>query len=273
MKYETFSPKADLDSLVKCYWTLEIPAESHYERQQILPDGCIEMAFILGEDIKRYTFENDFIFQPRAMVIGQITEPFYIEPTGYVDSFAVKFYPYGIANFVNVSVESLANKETPLEFLFGEEIAKELKSKIVQAANTQERIRIVEAFLLSKLREKSTVDQIVKTTIDAIMTANGSISINDILEEDLAKRRQLERKFQKQIGISPKKLGKIIRLQTALKMLLKGQSTSLTQIAYESDYFDQAHFIKDFKEFTGMNPKKFFGNETMILSSLIYSEE
>src|SRR5688500_18863396 len=97
MKYQTFQPHSDLASLVKCYWTLEVPAEKGAERQRIIPDGCIEMFFILGDDIKRYTTEEEFIIQPREMVIGQITEPFFIEPTGYVNSFAVRFYPYGFA--------------------------------------------------------------------------------------------------------------------------------------------------------------------------------
>lgn len=81
MNYQTFQPHSDLESLVKCYWTLEVPAETDAQRQRIIPDGCIEMAFILGDDIKRYTSEVEFIFQPRALVLGQTIEPFYIEPT------------------------------------------------------------------------------------------------------------------------------------------------------------------------------------------------
>tara|TARA_R110000850_G_scaffold190308_6_gene316252 strand:+ start:1617 stop:1982 length:366 start_codon:yes stop_codon:yes gene_type:complete len=120
------------------------------------------------------------------------------------------------------------------------------------------------------LNEKTTINNIVKTTIDALLATNGSASISKILKEDLSKRRQLERNFKKQIGVSPKQLGKVIRLQNALKMLLNKKSENLTDIAYESEYFDQAHFIKDFKEFTGINPKEFLGNENMALSTLFY---
>jgi transcriptional regulator GlxA family with amidase domain len=65
------------------------------------------------------------------------------------------------------------------------------------------------------------------------------------------KEGRLERKFLKQVGLSPKQLGKVIRLQTALKMVLNQQSESLTKIAYESEYYDQAHFIKDFQGIHG----------------------
>ena len=270
MNYQTFQPHPDLESLISCYWTLEVPAENESQRQRIIPDGTIEMAFILGDDIKRYTSEDEFILQPRSMVLGQTIEPFYIEPTGYVNTFAIRFYPYGFANFVAIPIKNLANKETPIELLFGEKTAKELGQKIIQATETSQRIEIIENFLLNKLNEETTIDNIVKTTIDALLLTNGSAPIKTILKEDLSKRRQLERKFIKQIGISPKQLGKVIRLQTALKMLLNNKTENLTNIAYESDYYDQAHFIKDFKEFTGTNPKEFLGNENMRLSSLFY---
>lgn len=270
MEYHTFQPHSDLEALISCYWTLEVPAEPDAQRQRIIPDGCIEMAFILGDDIKRYVTDEEFILQPRAMVIGQTIEPFYIEPTGYVNTFAVRFYPYGFANFVTTPIQNLANKETPIGMLFGEEKAEELSQKIVQATNSNQRIEIIEEFLLAKLNDKTTIDNIVRQTIDALLTTNGTASITSILKSDLSKRRQLERKFIKQIGVSPKQLGKVIRLQTALKLILNNKTENLTNIAYESEYYDQAHFIKDFKEFTGINPKVFLGNENMALSSLFY---
>ena len=270
MNYQTFQPHADLQSLISCYWTLEVPADTNSQKQRIVPDGCIEMAFILGDDIKRYTSEDEFILQPRAMVLGQTIEPFFIEPTGYVNTFAIRFYPYGFANFVSEPIKNLANKETALEFLFEEKIAKELEQKIIMAENVHERIEIIERFLLERFNEKSTVDTIVKTTIDALLATNGNAAIKAILKNDLSKRRQLERKFAKQIGVSPKQLGKLIRLQSALKIVLHNETESLTHIAYENEYYDQAHFIKDFKEFTGTNPKEFLGNEHMALSTLFY---
>jgi len=268
MDYQTFQPHPDLESLVSCYWTLEVTAETDARRQRIVPDGCIEMAFILGDDIKRYTSEDEYILQPRAMILGQTIEPFYIEPTGYVNTFAVRFYPYGFANFVTIPIQNLANKETPIALLFGEKNAKEFENIIIQAADTRKRIEITENFLLDRLNEKATINNIVKMTVDALLSTKGSLSISAILKEDLSKRRQLERNFIKQIGVSPKQLAKVIRLQTALKLLLNGKSENLTNIAYESDYFDQSHFIKDFKEFTGTSPKDFLGNEAMALSAL-----
>lgn len=270
MNYQTFKPHPDLESLINLYWTLEVPAEENSEKQRIIPDGCIEMAFILGDDIKRYTSEDEYILQPRAMVLGQTMEPFYIQPVGYVNTFAISFYPYGFANFISEPLNSLINKETPLNLLFEEVIAKELEQKIMKAKDTKERIEIIETFLFNKLKDQVIVHNIVKNTIDTLLLSNGNARINKILKEDLHKRRQLERKFLEQIGINPKQLAKVIRLQSALKILLNEETESLTNIAYQSEYYDQSHFIKDFKEFTGISPKEFLGNKQMALSSLFY---
>ena len=270
MDYQTFQPHPDLAPFVKCYWTLEVPAGNEAQRQRIIPDGCIEMAFILGDNIKRYTSGDEFVLQPRAMVLGQTLEPFYIEPTGYVNTFAIRFYPYGFANFVTTPIGNLANRETPLESLFESKAALEIHQKIISARNTSQRIQIIEVFLLERMQSKAVRDNIVKETVDVLLATNGSAPINTILKNDLAKRRQLERKFSKQIGISPKQLGKVVRLQAALKMLYSGNVDTLTKIAYESEYYDQAHFIKDFKEFTGTGPKEFLGHENHLLSSLFY---
>lgn len=268
MNYQTYKPSENLSAFIKCYWTLEVPAGYSTERQRIVADGCVEMAFILGDDIKRFTSDTDFILQPRSMVLGQTIEPYYIQPTGYVNTFAIRFYPYGFANFVKEPISKLANKETPISELF--DGANALEQKIINAKDTRQRIEIIEAFFISILVEKTTVDGIVKSTVDALLSTNGNTSISSVLKENLSKRRQLERKFSKQIGISPKQLSKVIRLQTALKLLLNNDSETLTQIAYESEYYDQSHFIKDFKEFTGVTPKE---DEQLVLSALFYSED
>ena len=94
MEYQTFLPHSDLDVFVNCYWTLKVPASDAPQKQRIIPDGLIEMAFILGDDIRRYTSQDKYILQPRAMVLGQTMEPFYIQPTGYVDTFSIRFLPH-----------------------------------------------------------------------------------------------------------------------------------------------------------------------------------
>ncbi|MEQ8243556.1 helix-turn-helix domain-containing protein [Fulvivirga sp.] len=270
MQYQTFKPHKDLETIVKCYWTLEVPAQQKTERQLILPDGCVDLCFNFGDNMKRYTSDTDFVIQPREMLLGQITEQFYIEPTGVVNSFAVRFYPYGFANFIDLPLSALCDKETPLNILFGDEKAEHLSKKIIEANSTEARIQIIEKFLFEMFNDKTTIDNIVKSTIDTMLLSKGSKPLNVILKDEKSKRRQLERNFNKQIGLSPKQLSKVIRLQATLQMLLNDTTRTLTDIAYESEYYDQAHFIKDFKEFTGLTPKEFLTDEKMTLSSVLY---
>ena len=82
----------------------------------------------------------------------------------------------------------------------------------------------------------------------------------------------MERKFMMVIGMSPKQLSRVVRLQATLKMLEQKQFTSLTSLAYENGYYDQAHFIKDFKEFTGHSPKSFYA-DNLKLSTLFIAAE
>ncbi len=271
MNYQTYIPHIDLGSIVKFYWTLEVPFDPKNQKQKIIPDGFIEMTFNFGDKIKRYTSENDFILHPNAMVMGQRTKSYFILPVGNVDTFAICFYPIGFANFVKTPLEKLMDKETPISELFGQAEANELEQQMIQANNTLERIDIIETFLLKTLNENNTISNIVKSTVDTLLKTNGTTPINVLLKEHSSKRRQLERHFRKQIGISPKQLGKAIRLQATLNLLLNKKSESLTDIAYESEYFDQNHFIKDFKDLVGVTPKEFLGHEHMALSALFYS--
>lgn len=270
MNYQTYKPHRDLESIVKFYWTLEVPFDPKNQKQKIVPDGCVEMTFNFGDKIKRYISETGFIFQPNAMFMGQRTKSFDILPVGNVDTFAICFYPLGFANFVKMPLENLVDKETPISELFEPTEAHELEQRMIHAVDTQKRIKSIEAFLLKKLNEKNTISTIVKTTVDTLLSTNGTTSINVLIKNDSSKRRQLERHFKKQIGISPKQLSKAIRLQTTLNLLLNKKSETLTDIAYESEYFDQNHFIKDFKAFVGLTPKEFLGNEHMALSALFY---
>ncbi len=270
MNYQTYKPRKDLETIVKFYWTLEVPFDPKNQKQKIVPDGCIEMTFNFSDKIKRYTSETDFILHPNAMLMGQRTKSYYILPIGHVDTFAICFYPIGFVNFVNTPLENLVDIETPISELFGQAEANELEHQMINAVDTQQRINSIESFLLKKLNEKNTISTIVKSTVDALIKTNGMSAINDVLKDNISKRRQLERHFRKQIGISPKQLGKAIRLQTTLNLLLNKKSETLTDIAYASEYFDQNHFIKDFKDLVGVTPKEFLDNEHMALAALFY---
>ncbi len=270
MNYQTFEPNNDLATFVKCYWTLESPKEETPEKQTIVPDGCMEMIFHYEDLYRQYTEGGNFI-QPRCFVIGQLTRPLEIEPTGETGIFSVRFHPNGFLPFATIPIKEMENTAISLEKLFGKD-GREIEQKILTANSTSERIKLIEIFLLNRLTRNETIEQIVKSTVETILTDNGQLSVNELSKQVNINRRQLERKFSSAIGLSPKQLSKTIRLQATLKMLLNKNFTNLTSLAYENEYYDQAHFIKDFKELTGFTPKEFYGNN-LKMSSLFYGTD
>lgn len=271
MNYQTFEPCHDLTTLVKCYWTLESLKEKSPEKQTIVPDGCIEMIFHYGAVYKQYIENGKSIIQPRCFVIGQLTRPLVIEPTGETGIFSIRFHPNGFLPFSTVPIKETENTAVSLEKLFGKD-GLEIEKEILNANSTFDRIKLIETFLFNRLTDTENIDRIVKSTVETILTANGQLSVNELSEQLNINRRQLVRKFSSAIGLSPKQLSKTIRLQATLKMLLNKKFTSLTALAYENEYYDQAHFIKDFKELTGYTPKEFYGNH-LKMSSLFYGTD
>ncbi|MCS4305434.1 AraC-like DNA-binding protein [Chryseobacterium sp. BIGb0232] len=269
MDYQTFQPHPELASIIKCYWTLDSPKEDIPQTQTIVPDGCMEMIFHYGDLYKQY-IDGEAVVQPRYCVFGQLTEPLRIESTGITGIFSVRFHHDGFLPFATIPIKQMDDKAVPLDDLFGT-AGTELGEKVFQSNTIQEKIDLVESFLRERLNTE-TIDRIVQSTIDILLQVNGQISVNELSQQTNINRRQLERRFSSAIGMSPKQLSKTIRLQSILKHLLHKEYVNLTTLAYDAEYYDQAHFIKDFKEFTGLTPKEFYG-DNLQMTSLFYGKD
>lgn len=268
MDYQTFESSKDLSMLVKCYWTLESAADEKLERQTIVPDGCMEMIFHYGDLYLQYNGNGKSIVQPRCFVIGQLTGPLEIGPTGKTGIFSVRFHPNGFLPFASMPIKNMENTAIPLDELFGID-GFDIGEKILKTQSVQEKIEIIEIFLLKILTRPETIDHIVRCTVETISTGNGQLSVEELSTQIHTSRRQLERKFSVAIGLSPKQLSKTIRLQMALKMLLTKEFNNLTSLAIDNEYYDQSHFIRDFRELVGISPKEFYGDHLIMTSLFI----
>lgn len=270
MDHQIFKPCPDLAPFVKCYWTLESEQENTPVRNTIVPDGCMKLIFHYGDPYKHHPKSGDAQILPEFFLIGQLTQPYEVEPMGETGTFFVCFHPSGFLPFAPYPIKDMENTAVPLEKLFGG-AGREIGQQVLEASTTSERISLMERFLLERLTDAQNVDLIVKSTIETILTANGRLSVNDLSKQNNVNRRNLLRKFSSTIGLSPKQLSKTIRLQATLKTLLNEETVKLTDLAYENDFYDQAHFIKDFKEFTGQTPKDFYGDHLKM--SLIFDRK
>lgn len=258
MNYQVYQPSSELSEFIKCFWTLEAEAPlGEPERQRVLPDGCTELIFHYGDHYKQYFADGSFIIQPKAFVFGQISSYLEIAPTGVTGIIAARFVPGGLEPFISLPVSEMQDKAVPLEKLFGE-TAGAWEKAVLEASDTAMRIQLIEEFLLHRLSDPKVIDQITKSCVQTILDTRGQVAVAVMAQDLNTNRRHIERKFMAQVGMSPKQLARAIRLQSAIKLLGQKQFTSLTSLAYETGYYDQAHFIHDFKDFTGISPKSFF---------------
>lgn len=266
MNYAVHTVSPLLDSFIKCFWTLEDDGSGDPVKQKILPDGCMEMIIHYGDLYRQHLEDGSSFLQPRSFIFGQITRYIEIEPTGPSGMIAARFLPDGLGHFLSQPLSELDNKAVSLENIFGQK-GIDLENAILAASHTNERIQVLEKFLASLLTESVAIDKITRTCVDVILRSQGQVAVSELANRMNTYRRNLERRFSSRIGISPKQLSRIIRLQSALKMLEQGQCGNLTSLAYENGYFDQAHFIRDFREFTDSSPRSFYA-ENLRLATL-----
>lgn len=270
MDYQTFPVNECLSSFVECFWTLK-GSESIGKEQVIVPDGKMEMIFHFGDHYRQHLPDGTSIIQPKCFVIGQLTEPLRIEPTGATDIFAARFHPQGFAPFTKLPLQQYENSALSLDKVFGQGGSK-LEKQILKITNTEKCIDIIESFLLDKVTNRYDTENLLQSTIELILKVKGKYTVEELSQMTQVNRRQIERRFRKTVGVSPKYLSRIIRLQTILKELLNKNYPNLTSLAHGEGYYDQAHFIKDFKAFTGQTPKQFYG-DSLMMSSLFYGKK
>ncbi len=139
-----------------------------------------------------------------------------------------------------------------------EKEAFEIEEKICLAPNNSERVKIVESFLLKKLIKNYKNNFVADKVLKYIKETKGRLPLKRLISNTGITERTLERKFLSSVGITPKQFSRITRFLNTCSFLEKHKSQSLTQVTYECGYYDQAHFIREFKEFAGIAAKEYF---------------
>lgn len=174
--------------------------------------------------------------------------------TAGIGTILVFFTEIGLAQFSSCPAQELFNQSVSLDNLFDKRKIGQVEEMLALALTDRERIRAVEMFLEQQLKEK-TEDQLIVKAVTLIYGSKGSMRIKELHQQLHISQSAFEKRFRKLVGTSPKKFASIVRFNTVLKNL--GQEKSLTEICYDNNFFDQAHFIKDFKQYTGDSPENF----------------
>jgi AraC-like DNA-binding protein len=166
----------------------------------------------------------------------------------------VYFTETGFTHFASHPAHILFNLSLSLDDIFGKSAVNQVEEKLSFATTGKARIQIVEQFLLSQLKDIET-DKLIVEAVKLIYQSKGTIRIKELNEKLCISQSPFEKRFRKVVGTSPKKFASIVRFNTVLGSL--DPAITLTQLCYEHGFFDQAHFIKDFKQFTGDTPENF----------------
>jgi AraC-like DNA-binding protein len=166
----------------------------------------------------------------------------------------VYFTETGFTYFSNLPAHELFNQSVSLDNIFDKSKILEAEEKLSATASHKDRIKIIEQFLLSQIKE-SKEDKLIVEAVKLIYQSNGLIKIKELTQKLFISQSPFEKRFRSLVGSTPKKFASIIRFNAVLNDLEKAKS--LTDLCFEHNFFDQAHFIKDFKQYTGDTPENF----------------
>jgi AraC-like DNA-binding protein len=223
----------------------------------------MEVIFNLAEPFRQYDDDGSFQRQPLVLLIGQMRRYMLIEPTGTVRILGVRFWPGGAYPFITLPQHELADNVFGLDAVWGG-IVPEIESRLRDARTTAELVSLIESLLLARLNQFRAPDEAVLAAVALIFRSGGLMSIGTLADEMGMSLRQLDRRFNSRVGLTPKALCRIIRLQRLLKMLEHKGSPEWARLALECGYYDQSHLIKEFRAFAGKEPTSYFSEPNVM---------
>ena len=235
MKYNLIPPCKELENHISHFWVctwyppLEKPNTTYY----VVGSSLSEIVFAFNGNNK----DSSFLFSAIQGLIG------------------VAFYSYAVPSFFNIPASELNEKFVPLSTFLGKEGIL-LNEEIKTASSTEKRFDILSEYFKSLLHVPKLEDPLIIKAIKAIKKGNGNLKIEPLAKDFGLSQKQFNRRFKQYSGFNPKTYSRVIRFESVIKQ--HPTSSSLTEIAHENGYFDQAHFNNEFKLFTGFNPKDFW---------------
>lgn len=257
MQYTERKPQPPLSGFVECFWMLESEAPST-EPERILPDGCVELILNFGAQFSQHD-EDKRRLQPRSFLVGQMTGPILISPTGPVQLLGIRFHPGGTLPFLRVPLHEIIDKVVDLGGL-SSQLERELLRVTSQVRSLPEKTAAVERFLTAQLLN-SDHDAWLLQLAARVVTTGGVVSVDRLASDAGISSRQLERRFLREVGLGPKLLGRIIRFQQVFRAVERSDF-AWAEIAIECGYYDQAHLIRDFNQFARQTPAVLFSNQS-----------
>ena len=248
--FQVIKPTPALSPYVKQYWFLRSECIGHV--QGIIPTGYVSLFIHRANPL--FSVEKNELYS-QSYICGQSTTYSNLLLTGTMDLVCIDFMPYGAKLFFNIPISELKEQTIALDFLEEPEWV-ELGKLLVDVPDNEHCVRLIESLLIKRFSYTKEYNmRRMSATINAVN--QGQKEVKKLAEISCLSYKQFKRVFSEYVGANPKDFLRIIRFQKALFTLQTQQNISLTQLSYECGYYDQAHCIKEFKQFSGYTPTEY----------------
>jgi AraC-like DNA-binding protein len=256
MNYRQVAPSAAVGEYVEFYWMLEdrSPASAI---QRIIPDGRSGLMVNFGHPFQSYT-SGVWNSQPECFFVGQITGPLLLRPSGPAAMLGIQFRPHGAARLLRLPMCELTDSAVALEDL-SRSLFRSLE-RVRHLPSLTHALAALDPILGKFAQHDRTEDNLVAHAARDIERSGGLISVRDMADRVGWSTRQLQRRFKDVVGISPKLFARMQRLQRVPRVIDRPNS-DWVDAAVHCGYYDQAHLIRDFREFSGKTPTALLDQE------------
>jgi AraC-like DNA-binding protein len=250
MKFDKYLPTEKLRPYIKYYVVSENEVENEYK---VFPSPGLVIGFQYSGRLS--VIQNNNQQDLTTAGITGISDGYRVFSNSVnIGTVLVYFTETGFTHFAAHPANELFNLSISLDNIFNKTLVTQVEEKLAIGSTDKQRIKIVEHFLLSQLKDIQT-DKLIVEAVKLIYESKGAIRIKELNEKLFISQSPFEKRFRKVVGTTPKKFASIVRFNAVLGSLDK--TKSFTDICYENNFFDQAHFIKDFRQFTGDTPENF----------------
>jgi AraC-like DNA-binding protein len=271
MPYNEIKPGKELRAYIKCYYIYRSETDVSF-KDTVFPSGCVEIIFNLGTGKWQTATGDHFVTTPSIELWGQIIRPLTVRSIGKNTMLGIRFYPHAAAFFLNDKVDLFNDKVVDFGDVSGITAAM-LHAKLMDTADWDIRIGLVEAYLVERLslyRNKFRRIALVSQVLNELQREDFFDNIDNVATRYGITSRYLQKLFLQYTGLTPKLYSKINRFQNSLTLVTK-KDISLTAVAHTCGYFDQSHFIREFKSFTGLTPSSYSINSSPVTFALANS--
>jgi len=264
MLFLSHIPKPPLNQFVELFWFYDgFPPRSH-RRERLMPDGSVEMIINLGEDEARIYDRNDLARcnrLPGTLICGPHSNFFVIDTAEQKSVMGVHFRPGGAFPFFKLPVDELHDQHVSLADLWGHQ-AQFLREQLLEAPTPEQKFAVLERCLMEQAFRPLERHRAVGHALALFRNIHTAPAVSAVSDGIGISSRRFIQLFSSETGLTPKLFCRVRRFQRALQLIHKGSDFDWPDLAADCGYFDQAHFIHDFRAFSGMNPTTYLTLKT-----------